>query len=67
MLTQKQVEVVIKLAVRMQSATTRHGTVESMIAFKQRYTNALKANKDQKNPIMMPRDEAMDFLVNSIM
>jgi hypothetical protein len=56
-----EVEAVVKLAARTQLATTRQSAFESIIAFKQRYTNALKAYKDQKNPTMMPQDEAMDF------
>jgi hypothetical protein len=42
-------------------ATTRQGAFKSIVVFKQRYTNALKAYKDQKNPAMMPQDEVMDF------
>jgi hypothetical protein len=42
-------------------ATTRQGAFKSIVVFKQRYTNALKAYKDQKNPVMMPQDEVMDF------
>jgi hypothetical protein len=55
------VEAVVKLAARTQLATTRQGAFESIIAFKQRYTNALKAYKDQKKPTRTPQDEAMDF------
>jgi hypothetical protein len=40
-----EVEAVVKLATRTQLVTTRQGAFESIIAFKQRYTNALKANK----------------------
>jgi hypothetical protein len=56
-----EVEAVVKLAARTQLASTRQGAFESIIAFKQRYTNALKAYKDQKKPVMSPQDEAMDF------
>jgi hypothetical protein len=55
-----QVEAVVKLAARTQLAMTRQGAFESIVAFKQRYTNALKAYKDQKNPELLPVDEAMD-------
>jgi hypothetical protein len=56
-----EVEAVVKLAARMQLATIRQGAYESIIAFKQCYTNALKAYKDQKNPEMTLQDEAMNF------
>jgi hypothetical protein len=56
-----EVEAVVKLAGRTQLAMTRQGAFESIVAFKQRYTNALKAYKDQKNPELSKVDEAMDF------
>jgi hypothetical protein len=56
-----EVEAVVKLAARTQLAMTRQGAFESIVAFKQRYTNALKAYKDQKNPELSQVDEAMDF------
>jgi hypothetical protein len=59
-----KVEVVVKLAARPQLATTRQGAFESILAFKQRCMNALKAYKDQKNQLRTPQDEAMDFLVS---
>jgi len=34
---------------------------ESIISFKQRYNNVLKAYNDQKNLVMKPEDIAMDF------
>jgi hypothetical protein len=45
-----KVEAVMKLAPRTQLASTRQGAFESIISFKQHYTNALKAYQDQKNP-----------------
>jgi hypothetical protein len=39
----------------------RQGVFKSIISFKQRYNNALKAYNDQKNPVMKPEDIAMDF------
>jgi hypothetical protein len=56
-----EVEAIVKLAARTQLAMTRQGAFESIVAFKQRYTNALKAYKDQKNPELSKVDEAMDF------
>jgi hypothetical protein len=56
-----EVETVVKLAARIQLATTRQGAFESIIAFKQRYTNSLKAYRDQKNPAVAPQDEVIDF------
>jgi hypothetical protein len=55
-----EVEVVVELVARPQLATTKQGAFEPIIVFKQRYTNALKVYKDQKNPLMMPQDKAMD-------
>lgn len=51
----------MKLAARTQVASTRQGAFESIISFKQRYNNALKAYNDRKNPVMKPKDIAMDF------
>jgi hypothetical protein len=56
-----EVETAVKLAARTQLVTTRQGAFETIIAFKQIYTNALKAYKDQKNPVKSLQDEAMDF------
>jgi hypothetical protein len=56
-----EVEAIVKLAPRNQLAMTRQGAFESIVAFKQRYTNALKTYKDQKNPELSKEDEAMDF------
>ena len=56
-----KVEAVVKLVAWNQLAATRQGAFKSIVVFKQRYTNALKAYKDQKNPVMMPQDEVMDF------
>ena len=56
-----EVEVVVKLAARSQLAACKQGGYESIVAFKQRYTNALKAYQDQKNPVMSDPDIAMDF------
>jgi hypothetical protein len=53
--------VVMKLAARTQLAATRQGMFESIISFKQRYNNVLKAYNDQKNLVMKPEDIAMDF------
>ena len=39
----------------------RQGAFESKKSFKQCYTNALKAYKDQKNLNMTPQAVAMDF------
>lgn len=55
-----EVEAVVKLAARMQLATVRQGARKSIIVFKQQYTNALKAFKDQKNLKMTSQDEMMD-------
>jgi hypothetical protein len=59
-----KVEAVMKLAARTQLAEKRQGAIESIISFKQHYNNALKAYNDQKNPVMKPKDIAMDFLVS---
>jgi hypothetical protein len=59
-----EVEVVVKLAARSQLAACKQGGYESIVAFKQRYTNALKAYQDQKNPVMSDPDIAMDFLAS---
>ncbi len=56
-----KVEAVVKLAARTQLAMMRQGAFESIVAFKKRYTNALKVYKDQKNPDLSKVDEAMDF------
>jgi hypothetical protein len=56
-----EVEAVVKLAARTQLMMTRQGAFESIIAFKQRNTNALKAYKDQKNPELSKEVAAMDF------
>jgi hypothetical protein len=56
-----EVEAVMKLAARTQLASTWQGAYESIISFKQRYNNSLKACNDQKNPAMKPEDVAMDF------
>lgn len=56
-----EVEAVMKLAATTRLALTRQGAFELIISFKQRYSNALKAYNDQKNPVMKPEDIAMDF------
>jgi hypothetical protein len=56
-----EVEVVVKLAARSQLAACKQGSYELIVALKQRYTNALKAYQDQKNPVMSDQDIAMDF------
>ena len=56
-----KVEAVMKLAARTQLAATSQGAFESIISFKKRYNNSLKAYNDQKNPVMKPEDIAIDF------
>ena len=56
-----KVEAVVKLEARTQLAACRQGAYESIVAFRQRYNNALKLYHDQKNPRMSDEDIAMDF------
>jgi hypothetical protein len=56
-----EVEAVVKLAARNQFASTRQGAFESIMSFKQRYNDELKAYNNQKNPELRPEDIAMDF------
>ena len=56
-----EVEAVVKLPARNQFASTRQGAFESIMSFKQRYNDELKAYNNQKNPELRPEDIAMDF------
>jgi hypothetical protein len=56
-----KVEAVVKLAARTSYKSTRQGTYESIIMYKEHFDAALKAYKDQKNPDMDDKDIAMDF------
>ena len=56
-----KVEAVVKLGARTSYKSTRQGTYESIITYKERFDAALKAYKDQKNLDMDDKDVAMDF------
>lgn len=56
-----EVAIVVKLESRTQLQNIRQGSYESIISYKQRYTNALRAYHEQKNPEKEPVDQAMDF------
>ncbi len=56
-----EIGAVVKWAARTQLAMMRQGAFESIVAFKQRYTNALKAFKNLKNPELLKTDKVMDF------
>ncbi len=56
-----KVAAVVKLEARNQLQSLRQGGFESIISYKQRYTNALKAYHDQGNPEKDDSDQAMDF------
>ena len=51
----------MKLEVRMQLQNMQQGAYESIISYKQHYTNALKAYHEQGNPTKDNVDQAMDF------
>jgi hypothetical protein len=56
-----EVAAIVKLEARNQLQNMRQGAFESIISYKQRYNNALKAYHDQGNPIKDGADQAMDF------
>jgi hypothetical protein len=56
-----KVAAVVKLEARNQLQSLKQGGFESIISYKQRYTNALKAYHDQGNPTKDDSDQAMDF------
>jgi hypothetical protein len=56
-----KVATVTKMAARSTYQTMRQGAYESIITYKERFTTALKAYVDQKNPNMEDQDVAMDF------
>jgi hypothetical protein len=56
-----EVAAIVKLEVRNQLQNVRQGAFKSIILYKQRYNNALKAYHDQGNPTKDGADQAMDF------
>jgi hypothetical protein len=56
-----KVAAIVKLEARNQLQNMRQGAFESIISYKQRYNNALKAYHDQGNPTKDGADQAMDF------
>jgi hypothetical protein len=56
-----EVAAVVKLEARNQLQSLRQGGFESIISYKQRYTNPLKAYHCQGNPEKDDSDQAMDF------
>jgi hypothetical protein len=56
-----EVAAVVKLEARNQLQSLKQGGFESIISYKQRYTNALKAYHDQGNPMKDDLVQAMDF------
>ena len=56
-----KVETITKLSARATYQQMRQGGYESIIAYKERFNNALKAYTDQGNPVMKSEDIAMDF------
>jgi hypothetical protein len=56
-----EVAAVVKLEARNQLQSLRQGGFESIISYKQHYTNALKAYHDQGNSEKDDSDQAMDF------
>ncbi len=56
-----KVEAVTKMSARNAYQVIRQGHYESIISYKEQFSNALKAYNDQKNPAMEDEDIAMDF------
>jgi hypothetical protein len=56
-----EVAAIVKLEARNQLQNLRQGGFESVISYKQRYSNAIKAYHDQGNPTKDDADQAMDF------
>jgi hypothetical protein len=56
-----EVAAIVKQEARNQLQNVRQGGFESVISYKQQYSNAIKAYHDQGNPTKDDADQAMDF------